>query len=489
VTEASASSSDQSATATNEKEPAQSDAPVTDKPQDGGKQPEELPQDVRQKLRKLEKLESRYTELLRSYRIAHARVTAIEPFEAALRENTPLTSIADPSALVEYLMQLNLKGDMVMEEYKKVTGEKDDIKRKLDDAEKRAKDAFDEAAGLRKERDEKNKATTEKDPLGAVTLSVDDKDSKSTRKSEDFFSYEEEAPRLQEELDQKTRQVEELNEKITALETDLEAAQNADQKARDELEKATKDQSTAKESQDKSDSNSEKKVAVLEKQKSDLEKQKLESEQKVSELQKQTSELEKKYNDSEDAINKIKTQLSQVDNVSESDKKPLASRIKSLGDKLSQASSDLKTANSQIEDYKAKATSAQDALNKLEKENEGKADQDASTKKASDADKKKSKYYYCLMETQHVDGRAAFRGAAKSDFRPVIGLGKEHVGALAAGRSDRRVWRCFVIAKDAFAFFLFTFLLLHIHASLIAIMVSFWPFKVCIVLLLPYVLY
>ncbi|THY91361.1 hypothetical protein D6C92_06318 [Aureobasidium pullulans] len=399
VIEASASSSDQSATATNETEPAQSDAPVTDKAQGGGKQPEELPQDVRQKLRKLEKLESRYTELLRSYRIAHARVTAIEPFEAALRENTPLTSIADPSALVEYLMQLNLKGDMVMEEYKKVTGEKDDIKRKLDDAEKRTKDAFDEAAGLRKERDEKNKATTETDPLGAVTLSVDDKDSKSTRKSEDFFSYEEEAPRLQEELDQKTRQVEELNEKITTLETDLEAAQNAGQKARDELEKATKDQSTAKESQDKSDSDSEKKVAVLEEQKSVLEKQKLESEQKVSEFQKQTSELEKKYNDSEDAINKIRTQLSQVDNVSESDKKPLESRIKALGDKLSQASSDLKTANSQIEDFKAKATSAQDALNKLEKESKDKAGQDASTKKASDADKKRLETLDSLVKT------------------------------------------------------------------------------------------
>ena len=45
-----------------------------------------------------------------------------------------------------------------MEEYKKVTGEKDEIKRKLDDAEKRAKEAFDEAAGLKKERDEKKAA-------------------------------------------------------------------------------------------------------------------------------------------------------------------------------------------------------------------------------------------------------------------------------------------------------------------------------------------
>ncbi|KAG9650647.1 hypothetical protein KCV04_g1244, partial [Aureobasidium melanogenum] len=98
VTEASNSSSDTPVTSITDKESTQPDAAPSEKSQDTGKQPDELPQDVRQKLRKLEKLESRYTELLRSYRIAHARVTAIEPFEAALRENTPLTSIADPSA-------------------------------------------------------------------------------------------------------------------------------------------------------------------------------------------------------------------------------------------------------------------------------------------------------------------------------------------------------------------------------------------------------
>ena len=85
----------------------------------------ELPTEVRQKLRKLEKLESRYQELLRSYRIAHARAVSIEPFEKTLKENTPLVSISEPEALVEYLNQLNLRGDMVMDELKRVTSDRD----------------------------------------------------------------------------------------------------------------------------------------------------------------------------------------------------------------------------------------------------------------------------------------------------------------------------------------------------------------------------
>jgi len=90
----------------------------------GDAQPTEPPQDVRARLRKLERLEFKYGELLRSYRIAHARVTSIEAFEGALREITPLTSINDPGALSEYLNQLNLKGDMVLDELKRVSNER-----------------------------------------------------------------------------------------------------------------------------------------------------------------------------------------------------------------------------------------------------------------------------------------------------------------------------------------------------------------------------
>ena len=96
---------------------------------------EELPTEVRVKLRKLDRLESRYQDLLKAYRTAHARVSLIEPFEASLRENTPLTSIQDPRALVEYLNQINLKGDMVLDELKRVTSERDDFKKRFEQSE------------------------------------------------------------------------------------------------------------------------------------------------------------------------------------------------------------------------------------------------------------------------------------------------------------------------------------------------------------------
>lgn len=89
-----------------------------------------LPPEIRQRLRKLDKLEATYPELLRSYRVAHKRATAIEPFEKALRENSPLVSISDPEALIEYLNQLNLRGDMVMQELKRVTADRDELKKK-----------------------------------------------------------------------------------------------------------------------------------------------------------------------------------------------------------------------------------------------------------------------------------------------------------------------------------------------------------------------
>ena len=78
---------------------------------------------------------------------------AVEPFEKALRENTPLTSTLDANALVEYLGQLNLKGDMVTEELKRVSRERDTFKQKLDEAEKSTREAWDAVAGLRAEKE------------------------------------------------------------------------------------------------------------------------------------------------------------------------------------------------------------------------------------------------------------------------------------------------------------------------------------------------
>ncbi|KAG9704797.1 hypothetical protein KCU73_g17992, partial [Aureobasidium melanogenum] len=107
----------------------------------------------------------------------------------------------------------------------------------------------------------------------------------------------------------------------------------------------------------------------------------------------------KKFKDSESAIGKIKTQLDQIDDISASDKEPLESRIKSLSGKLNKATADLNTANNQIEEFKTKAAAAQDALVKLEKQNEEKANQDSSNKKSSDADKKRLETLDNLVKT------------------------------------------------------------------------------------------
>lgn len=246
--------------------------------------PQELPTDVRVKLRKLEKLESRYHELLRSYRVAHARVQTIDSFEASLKENTPLTSINDPRALAEYLNQLNLKGDMVLDELKRVTHDRDTYKDRLNDAEKRTKEAWDEVTNLResnragdtnREQPEPRTAasaasqaspteepTTEQAPSETANLpptlaksrtgslpslsifspkhkAVESPVINETR--EDLFSYDDEIPRLQSELKNRDEKIEELQSNLTSLQGDLAVTRESTQSMVQSLEEATRE--------------------------------------------------------------------------------------------------------------------------------------------------------------------------------------------------------------------------------------------------------
>ncbi|KAL9604355.1 MAG: hypothetical protein Q9219_000543 [cf. Caloplaca sp. 3 TL-2023] len=256
--------------------------------------PAELPTDVRVKLRKLEKLESRYHELLRSYKVAHARVQTIDSFEASLKENTPLTSINDPRALVEYLNQLNLKGDMVLDELKRVSHDRDTYKRKLNDAEKRTREAWDEVTNLRQAKDTgdsnddqprldtsasttqnpptnqpdvgRNSSDTMKSPsssaksrTGSLTsLSIFSPKAKAAESPvikesrEDLFSYDDEIPRLQSELKDRDRKVEDLQSEVTNLRRDLVVTRESTQSMVQTLEEATRELNTLRDHKDRS---------------------------------------------------------------------------------------------------------------------------------------------------------------------------------------------------------------------------------------------
>ncbi|KAI9681523.1 MAG: hypothetical protein M1817_002807 [Caeruleum heppii] len=300
----------------------------------------ELPTDVKVKLRKLDRLEGRYQELLRSYRIAHARVLSIEPFETSLRENTPLTSINDPPALIEYLNQLNLRGDMVMGELKRVTSDRDDLKQKLDEAEKGTRAAWDEVAKLRKDKDDvtgprtpvsednttlhtADKATKESSggtspndhapshPPRSPNLSILGKtlfspkakieSPAATEESEEFFSYDSEVPRLQNELKDRDSTVHDLQTEVKTLRGDLHVARESTEGMVQSLETATRDLNALRESKERDESELQERQAAFAKEIVELK----------SKLQQAESDLAARMHDRESASAKAEDSLLQ----------------------------------------------------------------------------------------------------------------------------------------------------------------------------------
>lgn len=237
----------------------------------------------------------RLQELLRSYRVAHARVLTIEPFEASLRENTPLASISDPNAFVEYLNQVNLKGDMVLDELKRVSSERDTLKERLSEAERSTKEAWDEVSNLNSTKhikqdpeasgpsvknsqpdDEasmqvvtdgelsdvtaKSLAASTKSPTvsmpGMALFSPKQKSAgspKARQESDDLFSYDSEIPRLGTELQDRQERINALEYEVKVLKGDLAVTRESTQSMVQTLEEATLELNSLKDSKDRSE--------------------------------------------------------------------------------------------------------------------------------------------------------------------------------------------------------------------------------------------
>ncbi|KAJ5577561.1 uncharacterized protein N7459_006525 [Penicillium hispanicum] len=259
--------------------------------------PSELPADVKAKLRRLDKLESRYHELLKAYRTAHSRVLSIEPFEAALRENTPLTSIGEPKALTEYLNQMSLKSDMVVEELKRVTTDRDDHKKKLEEAQKSAKDAWDEVAGLKKETSSKEKKSPDE----------------SQEPSEEFFSFDNEVPRLEGELKERQEEVDTLKTEVDKLKRDLSVTRESTEGMVQNLESATRELVDLRDAKDKLDAEVE---SLKASKQGDVDELKTKLATAESSLENTTAEVEKlktELKQKGDEIEKLQTQASQAE--------------------------------------------------------------------------------------------------------------------------------------------------------------------------------
>ncbi|KAJ5600857.1 Vesicle-mediated transport protein (Imh1) [Penicillium hetheringtonii] len=295
-------------TAATDKGPSKEDAAAADAGS-GDQVSTELPAEIKGKLRRMDKLESRYRELLKAYRVAHSRVLSIEPFEAALRENTPLTSIGEPKALTEYLNQMSLKSDMVVDELKRVTGEREDYKKKLEEAQKSAKEAWDEVTGLKREKETNTGKEAKKEEK-----KTPEEDEET---SEEFFSFDNEVPRLEGELKEREEEIESLKSEVEKLKTDLSVTRESTEGMVQNLETSTRELVELRDTKDKL--NEEIKDLKTSKQKDvDELKEKLSSAE--TSLDKATTEADQLKKDLKDKSDEIEKLQANVDDAANSKK-------------------------------------------------------------------------------------------------------------------------------------------------------------------------
>ena len=218
-----------------------------------------------------------------------------------------MTSISDPNAFVEYLNQVNLKGDMVLDELKRVTSERDTVRQKLSDAERSTQEAWNEVANLRSLKesttdskesgklaneprsdskasmletaDEEPLSTMAKSPrvsMKSTTVSLPGTSASSPKRksadppkarqgSKDLFFYDEEVPRMGNEFQDRQEETNALENEVKTLKGDLAVARESTQSMVQTLEVATRELNNLRDSKDRSETDMKAQRALSEK--------------------------------------------------------------------------------------------------------------------------------------------------------------------------------------------------------------------------------
>ena len=224
---------------------------------------------------------------------------------------------------MEYLNQVNLKGDMVLDELKRVSSERDAFKQTLSESERSTKEAWDEVANLRSFKDPKtdpggngksvnisqsdDEASTNggsagviakfpsasmKSPTGSMppmSLSSPKQkpaDSPKARQgSEDLFSFDGEIPRLGNELQERQEKINVLEIEVKMLKGDLAVTRESTQSMVQTLEEATRELNSLRDSKDRSRSDMEEQRVSSEKLSEQLRTNLQEAQTRLQELQ------------------------------------------------------------------------------------------------------------------------------------------------------------------------------------------------------------
>lgn len=95
-----------------------------------------LPPVVRAKLKKFVKYEEKYPVLLDAYKTEKRKGDLVLAFEKVLKDNTPVSLIADAGELVDYLKSIHEKTELTEQELRRKSGELTQLSKRLADAEK-----------------------------------------------------------------------------------------------------------------------------------------------------------------------------------------------------------------------------------------------------------------------------------------------------------------------------------------------------------------
>ncbi|KAI5778948.1 hypothetical protein EDC01DRAFT_622206 [Geopyxis carbonaria] len=305
----------------------------------------DFPPEVRVKLRKLEKLEGRYADLLRSYKIVHARNSLIEPFEKALRENTPCESISDPKSLIDYINSFSVRSGLAKEEIIRVSQERDEYKAL-------ARKAQTELEARNKELSEMRDSIS---PIQSKSSSpkTSERDSTSHGKSDDIFNFDDEqeglgvkVDTLEKDLEHIKRQLKTVNEEKTVAEEAVQIMQRSVEDSQMELE-GLKDTSAAK----------------------DAEIQELRALANISKTEKTL--LESKVDETQKELTQTRTEMQAKLDVIESNLAQSVSRVQELEKRKQQLQNEigrLQDSSAAIDELRKNVADKDEALSKLRKE-------------------------------------------------------------------------------------------------------------------------
>ncbi|EEP77949.1 predicted protein [Uncinocarpus reesii 1704] len=309
----------------------------------------------------------------------------------------------------EMPMDLTLKGDMVVDELKRVTADRDEFKKKLEAAEASTREAWDEVANLKRSQPiEESTSTSDGEPVVAKELpslqttsstgenSLEDSQKSPTtsitsraasirglfspkakpikspppqEENEEFFSFENEIPKLESELKEKENEIESLKAQVKGLTRDLSVARESTEGMVHSLETATREVSELRDKNDRLDASFKAERHDLREQIISLESRLRSTESELvrsfAEMDSIRSRLETKTNELQEIKDTAESQQTEIDGQKSSDQKRfdvLQGVVTNLKSQLKDAESTIQSLKHDLSSSETKAKKAQDIV-------------------------------------------------------------------------------------------------------------------------------